>query len=256
MLRFTRQSGQSQTSLLRKRLSQRYPLVTRSVDIGGTLWRMTAADSQEALLDRVETEQDLHHFPYGMLLWHSAIGLARHFAEHPNEVRCKRVLEIGAGAGLPGIIAASLGATVTQTDYQTDPLLLARVNAADNGLLTLDVKDSTLEVQDSTLNAQHSTLTQRAGDWRDWNVAGPFDLVIGSDVLYERTLHYELKRLLARYSREGARILLSDPVRPQAMEFVAQLEKQEWTVEMESRQVYWEGEDKEIVLFDLAAPDR
>ena len=223
------------TDLLRKRLSQKYPLVQRSVDIGGTLWRVTAVQDQDALLDTVETEQDLHHFPYGLLLWASAIGLARHLHENPSLVRGKRVLELGAGVGLPGIVAASLGATVTQTDYQKDSLLVARLNAMENGLSA----------------TPPSQLTQMVGDWRDWKVPGEFDLLIGSDVLYERNLHFEIKRILAHYSQRGTSILLSDPVRPQAMEFVGQLERQGWRIEMEARRVYWEGDDKEVVLFEL-----
>src|SRR5437763_428817 len=115
--------------LLRKRLSQRYPLVTRSVEIAGRLWRITAAQDQDSLIDSVDTDQDLHLFPYGMLLWASAIGLARHIAENPALVRNRTVLEVGAGTGLPGLVAAAEGASVMQTDYQSDTLALARVNA-------------------------------------------------------------------------------------------------------------------------------
>jgi predicted nicotinamide N-methyase len=225
---------------LRRRLSRKYPLVRRTVDILGTLWPVWAVQDQDALLDRVETESDLHHFPYGMLLWASGIGLARHLAENPELVRTKRVLELGAGVGLPGIVAASFGATVTQTDYQPDILLLTHLNVADNGF--------------PPPNTRNSPFTHLLGDWREWSVEGEFDLVIGSDLLYEKTLHYPLKRLLEYYSRRGARILLSDPVRPQAMDFVAQLEKQRWGVEMETARVYWEGEEKEVALFNLEAP--
>ena len=68
--------------LLRKRLGQKYPLVTRSVDVAGRLWRVTAVQDQDTLIDAVDSDEDLHHYPYGMLLWASAIGLARHIAEN------------------------------------------------------------------------------------------------------------------------------------------------------------------------------
>jgi predicted nicotinamide N-methyase len=216
--------------VLRKRLAQKYPLVTRSVDVADRLWRVTAVQDQDTLIDAVDTELDLHHFPYGMLLWASAIGLARHIAENPTIVQRKKVLELGAGAGLPGMVSASVGGLVTQTDYQRDTLTLAQINAWDNVITTMD---------------------QAIGDWRNWKLKGDFEVVIGSDVLYERNLHFDLKRILERYAKRGARILLSDPVRPQAMEFVTELEKRGWSVEMETTKALWEGEDKEIVFFEL-----
>ena len=45
----------------------------------------------------------------------------------------KRVLEIGCGPGLPGLLAAKLGARVHLTDYVDRVLELANLNVAGNG---------------------------------------------------------------------------------------------------------------------------
>ena len=50
--------------------------------------------------------------PYGIVVWPSAIALAHELAS--RDVRGKRILELGAGTGLPGIVAASLGAHVAR----------------------------------------------------------------------------------------------------------------------------------------------
>ncbi len=83
---------------LRARLMETYSLATLSVPIGGRVWQVLAAQDQDALLDVAEGD----YFPYGLLLWEASVALARHVAASPERVAGKRVLELGAGVGLPG----------------------------------------------------------------------------------------------------------------------------------------------------------
>ena len=133
---------------------------------------------QDALLAGITDEAEVDQFPFGLLLWASAIALAESLADEPGAVAGKRVLEIGAGGvGLPGMVAAHLGATsVTQTDYHAESLTLLAHNTRTNGF---------------------ASIIQGRGDWRDWQDGGTFDVVLGSDVLYERTLHDALLKLFA-----------------------------------------------------------
>lgn len=215
----------------RKRLvGNQYLLTDQTLSVGGRDWVITAAPSQTPLLAHVETEADLDAFPYGLLLWPSAIGLAEHLAECPSLVSGKRVLELGAGVGLPGLIAQSLGADVTQSDFQPAPLALARWNAQQNSVGGIH-----------TLQA----------DWRQFPTVPPFPVVLGSDVLYERSLHEVLLRLFDVILAPGGLLLLADPLRPAALEFADVLEHRGWCLEIESRQVDWEGQPKEIALFTI-----
>ena len=50
-------------------------------------------------------------------VWDGAAPMAEFLCEHPERVRGKTVVELGAGPGLPGIVAARLGAArVVLTD--------------------------------------------------------------------------------------------------------------------------------------------
>jgi len=48
---------------------------------------------------------------YGLFVWPSAILLAEFLSRHRSLFHGKRIMELGAGVGLPGIVAAKLGAT-------------------------------------------------------------------------------------------------------------------------------------------------
>lgn len=51
-------------------------------------------------------------------LWNGSRVISDYFQDHPDEVRGRSVLELGAGAGLPSLMAAVLGASrVVMTDY-------------------------------------------------------------------------------------------------------------------------------------------
>ncbi|KAJ8037399.1 Methyltransferase-like protein 23 [Holothuria leucospilota] len=61
---------------------------------------------------------------YGMYVWPSAVVLAQYVSIHREEIKSKRILEVGAGTSLPGVVAAKLGASVTLTDDIHQPVCL------------------------------------------------------------------------------------------------------------------------------------
>ena len=204
--------------------------VETTLRLAGHDWLFQAAPDADALLRQVVTDADLEAFPYGLLLWPSAVGLAERLVAEPTLVAGRRVLELGAGVGLPGLVAQSLGASVTQTDYQDGPLALARRNAERNGV---------------------GGIVYRLLDWRAPPALAPFDVVLASDVLYERGLHEALFGLLPTVVAPDGLLLLSDPMRPQALTFVDALEAHGWAWQMEGRSVAWQGEQKEVAVFTV-----
>ena len=110
-------------------LAARFPLETVDVTVGAQSWQITCVVDQDALLDGVNA---VEHVPYGFLLWESAVALAQLLLERRGQLQGKRVLELGAGVGLAGLVAQRLGATVWQTDHRADLLVLAAHNAQQN----------------------------------------------------------------------------------------------------------------------------
>ena len=100
-------------------------------------------------------------------VWDGAAPMAEFLCEHPERVRGKTVVELGAGPGLPGIVAARLGAArVVLTDLPGE-LELLKENAAKNGVA-----------------ATAAAAACAWGDARAVSALGRFDVVLCSDVLY------------------------------------------------------------------------
>ena len=185
------------------------PLHTVPLSIGNRTWQITAVLDQDALLDVAD---QLEFIPYGYLLWESAIGLADFLCRHADWFKGKRVLEQGSGVGLAGLVARSLGAEVWQTDHQPGALTLAQHNAHQNGI---------------------DDLPQFLGDWRKWEHNAQYDIILGSDILYERGMHVWLEPIFRKNLLPGGKLIISDPSRPQALEALALMEDGGWCFEME-----------------------
>jgi len=109
-----------------------------------------------------------------------------------------RVVELGAGLGLPSLAAALRGGDVFATDWADDAVELLRANAARNHVA--------LRVERVRWDEPQPLLAE-----------APFDLVLAADVLYEARNAEQLLPLLPRL---GDEILLADPGRPFAKGFL------------------------------------
>jgi predicted nicotinamide N-methyase len=171
--------------------------------------------------------------PYGVTLWASAIALAHEIASRTDFFRGKQVLELGAGTGLPGIIAASLGAQVLQTDRSE---------------LAMSVSKRNIELN------KVQTLEQRLVDWTDWNDDKRYDWIIGSDILYAEEVHAHLRKIFEINLAPNGRILLSDPFRQPSINFLESLELDGWTITMSKWNIGEASAKRPIGVFELLPP--
>lgn len=183
---------------------------------------ISAADEERFL------RQDTRRLPYGIALWPAAIALAYALAERP--LQGLSVLELGAGTGLPGIVASALGARVVQTDSSPSALFVGRLNAERNA----------------------ASVEQRAADWSDWQDTASYDLIIGSDILYAHDHHRQLQHIFQTNLAPGGRVLIADPFRKVSCSLLDAMAGNGWSMTVGRWNVEVEPPARKIGVFELA----
>jgi methyltransferase-like protein 23 len=200
----------------------RLTLGTRSFSFLHTGAVVTMDDEQRYLA------REEGRIPYGAMLWPASIALAHDLAEREAQLRGRRVLELGAGTGLPGIVAAALGAHVLQIDRSEVALHLCTSNAARN----------TVSVE------------AREAEWETFHSEQPFDLIVGADVLYVTPMHARLKEICQRYLAPEGCVLFADPFRSQSLPMLEAMEADGFRVSLAKWTLTVEGGTRNIAVYE------
>ncbi|NVB82333.1 MAG: methyltransferase domain-containing protein [Kofleriaceae bacterium] len=166
--------------------------------------------------------------PYGIVLWPAAIALAHDLAT--RDLAAKRILELGAGTGLPGIVAAARGARVVQTDHQQLVLDLCTRNAARNGVTTIE---------------------HRMADWTAWEDAARYDVILGADILYAESLHPHMRHIFDANLATSGTVLLADPFRDTSVRLLEAMQADGWRITMDKWTVAVTPRPRPIGVFTL-----
>lgn len=125
-----------------------------------------------------------------------------------------RMLELGCGLGIASLVANARGEDILATDYHPMAEHFLRDNSARNALLP--------------------TPFQRL-DWREPQPGlGLFDLIMGSDLLYEPDHPALLSAFIARHSHAGTRVIIVDPRRKRHGRFRRRMEEEGFSAQSEA----------------------
>lgn len=199
---------------------------------GGRSWSffhtgaVVTAQQERAYLAR---ERD--RLPYGVMLWPASIALAHDVVSRGEALVGKRILELGAGTGMPGIVAASLGARVLQVDHSSVALHVCGLNAQRNNATGVEVREV---------------------DWDAFESDEPFDLILGADVLYATTMHPRLRAICERYLAPGGTVLFSDPLREQSLPMLEAMETDGWRVSLSKWSVQMDDGARSIAVYEAS----
>lgn len=126
------------------------------------------------------------------------------------DIAGKRILELGCGLGLSSLVLQRRRADITASDHHPLAESFLEFNATLNALPAIAYRDLPWAVPDDSL--------------------GRFDLIIGSDILYERGHAVQLAAMLVRHAQPDAEVLITDPGRGNSGEFTRALATQGYSV--------------------------
>ncbi|GAB2191803.1 methyltransferase domain-containing protein [Sessilibacter sp. MAH1] len=130
-------------------------------------------------------------WPIFGIIWPSSLVLAHHMNSY--DVGSKRVLEIGCGTALSSLLLNKRKVDITATDFHPEVERFLKRN--------------------TELNGDNAIPFERTG-WADNNdKLGRFDLIIGSDLLYEDGHVELLTGFIQEHSKPKCEVIIVDPGR-------------------------------------------
>ena len=183
------------------------------LDIAGHPYRLRALSDRQQFADPDGHGERMGVSPaqwslFGQL-WPASRLLAQ--AVHGIELRERRILEIGCGLGLASLVLQRRGANVVASDAHPLADAFLAYNAALNGLPAVHYRQMRWD--------------------RALPSLGRFDLIVASDVLYERDNAVLLAGVVERHALDTAEVLVADPGRDSSAPFTRLLAEQGFVVE-------------------------
>jgi len=217
------------SAALEASLSRRFRVVETNVPIADRTLEILHPASAEDLIDEKDFDLD-ERLPYWAELWPSARVLGEWLLAKPSEGRS--LLELGCGAGLVATCASLSGFDVTVSDYYEDALRFAEVNAWRNG----------------------GKISR--GMLLDWRKLPPdlprFDVVIASDVLYERPSGVLIAETLAHTLAPLGTAWVADPGRVAREAFIRALAPRALRVTDRTKRLFSDGTVQQTVtIFEI-----
>ncbi|UZE96587.1 class I SAM-dependent methyltransferase [Alkalimarinus alittae] len=146
-------------------------------------------------------------WPLFGVIWPSSLVLAHHMSDYPTEG--KRILEIGCGMALSSLLLNKQNADITATDYHPEVEAFLERNAKlNNG----------------------ETIAYERVDWKSGtDTLKRFDLIIGSDLLYEDQHIEQLTDFIEAHAKPSCEVIVVDPGRGRKNKLSRLMEKLGYT---------------------------
>lgn len=180
----------------------KYPIVLKQFHEGLQLFIPDPSLLKQTYNQICLTEKDTL-FPYWAKVWPSSIALSSFLLEYPTLINHKKVLEIGAGIGLPSFSIAHQVSSITITDYANDAIELLQKNSD--------------QIDNPNVHILYA-------DWNKFPDSINADVVLLSDTNYEPSQFESLLILIKQFLSKGSTVIIASPMRITTNAFIIQLD--------------------------------
>ncbi len=156
--------------------------------VGGRAFRFHTPRTLERFID---PDNPLHNFPLWAKVWEASLLLASKLASRPVR-RGERLLELGAGLGVAGLVAAAFGHEVTVTEYDPHALAFLEANRLEN-------------------HCRHAHVHRL--DWHRLDLDDRYDVILGSELMYRGGDFKAIRALFLGLIHSAGEILLCGEIR-------------------------------------------
>lgn len=209
-------------------------LYTEQIALGGRKFLLERVRNVNEMIDEAVDDPDNTdgRLPYWAELWPSAYALTEYVVENGSLFEGKRVLELGCGLGLTTVaLAQARPSSLLSTDYEEKALERTRQNLR--------------------LNRAAPWPRLRLLDWRCIDIEERFDIIIGSDIVYEKKVFEPLQEVFDQLLAADGSIIVAEPNRMAAKKFFQLLESTGYRISSLEKTVQWEEHETDVTIRTL-----
>ncbi|PHR27698.1 MAG: methyltransferase [Desulfotalea sp.] len=208
------------------RIRAKYALTFDSLKVAGNTIRLLKVADLEEFLDGKAPLENVSEFPFWIRLWDAAMILS-YVLGAQTETKGKRLLELGAGLGAPGLAAAAAGFDVTLSDYEDIIMDFQKVSAAASGLT----------------NVSFSHI-----DWLNPPEIQPFDVLAGAEILFRDEFFEPLLNVFKNYLKPDGMIYLAHDSKRQSLGKFLKVAQADFDIALKEQSFIRDGKKITIIV--------
>jgi len=210
-------------------IREKYSLTFDSLKVSGNTVRILKVADLEEFLDGKDPLADVSEFPFWIRLWDAAMILS-YVLGAQTETKGKRLLELGAGLGAPGLAAAAAGFDVTLSDYEDIIMDFQKVSAAASGLT----------------NVEFSHL-----DWLTPPEIEPFDVLAGAEILFRDEFFEPLLNIFKTCLKPDGLIYLAHDSKRQSLGKFLKIAQADFDISLKEQSFIRDGQKVTVIVNSL-----
>ena len=204
-----------------------YPITLERISPEILLWMPDTA-FVKTVYEKLKEQNPNLPFPFWAKVWASSKAMVTFLQEEPHFIENKKVLEIGAGIGLPSFSIANKASNIIISDYDKEAVALVHKNV-------------------SYLNL--ANVTSIVLDWNDIPEHIIADTILLSDTNYNPTDFDALVISITKFLNLGSSVVLATPNRITTNPFIERLSA--FIHKTKNYCIIEEAIEKEIAVFVL-----